>query len=170
MFGIGPYVGRVITPSDDRKGADPVAVMSYRTWQQKYGQDPSVVGASFTMNGNPVTVVGIAPPGFFGDRLQNTPAFWIPLADDPLINGPSSILEFPQQDWLYLIGRIAPGANLKSIEARMQVEFQQWLRSPVSQARPWEQALIPKQTLHLSPGGAGVRQRCAMNIRRGFAC
>jgi predicted permease len=157
MFGIGPYVGRVITPPDDRKGADPVAVMSYRTWQQKYGQDPSVVGASFSMNGNPVTVVGIAPPGFFGDRLQNTPAFWIPLADEPLINGPSSILEFPQQDWLDLIGRIAPGANSKSVEARMQVELQQWLRSPVAKLEPGEQALIPKQTLHLSPGGAGVR-------------
>ena len=157
MFGIGPYVGRVITPPDDRKGADPVAVMSYRTWQQKYGQDPAVVGASFSMNGNPVTVVGIAPPGFFGDRLQNTPAFWIPLADEPLINGPSSILEFPQQDWLDLIGRIAPGANSKTIEARMQVELQQWLRSPVAKLDPGEQALIPKQTLHLSPGGAGVR-------------
>ena len=157
MFGIGPYVGRVITPPDDRKGADPVAVMSYRTWQQKYGQDPAVVGASFSMNGNAVTVVGIAPPGFFGDRLQNTPAFWIPLADEPLINGSSSILEFPQQDWLDVIGRIAPGANLKSIEAQMQVELKQWLLSPVAKLQPGEQALVSKQTLHLSPGGAGVQ-------------
>ncbi len=85
MFGIGPYAGRVLTPSDDRKGADPVVVMSYRTWQQKYGQDPSVVGASFTLNGQPFTVVGIAPPGFFGDRLQGTPAFWIPLSNEPLV-------------------------------------------------------------------------------------
>ena len=69
MFGIGPYAGRVTTPQDDHKGAEPVAVMSYRTWQQKYGLDPSVIGASFTMNGQPFTVVGIAPPGFFGDRI-----------------------------------------------------------------------------------------------------
>jgi hypothetical protein len=65
MFGIGPYTGRVLTPRDDRKGAEPVAVMSYRTWRQKYGQDPSVVGASITINGQPFTVVGITPPGFF---------------------------------------------------------------------------------------------------------
>ena len=71
MFGIGAYAGRVLTPQDDRKGADPVAVMSYRTWQQKYGQDPSVIGGSFTMNGQPFTVVGIAPPGFFGDRMDS---------------------------------------------------------------------------------------------------
>ncbi len=157
MFGVGPYTGRVLTPRDDRKGAEPVAVMSYRTWRQKYGQDPSVVGASIAINGQPFTVVGITPPGFFGDRLQYTPAFWIPLANEPLINGSSSILEFPQQDWLDVIGRITPGADVKSIEAHMQVELQQWLLSPVAKLQPGERALVPKQTLHLSPGGAGVQ-------------
>jgi predicted permease len=157
MFGIGPYAGRVLTPRDDRTGAEPVAVMSYRTWRQKYGQDPSVVGTSITINGQPFTVVGITPPGFFGDRLQYTPAFWIPLANEPLINGSSSILEFPQQDWLDVIGRITPGADVKSIEAHMQVELQQWLLSPVAKLQPGERALVAKQTLHLSPGGAGVQ-------------
>jgi predicted permease len=157
MFGIGPYAGRVLTPRDDRKGAEPVAVMSYRTWRQKYGQDPSVVGTSITINGQPFTVVGITPPGFFGDRLQYTPAFWIPLANEPLINGSSSILDFPQQDWLDVIGRITPGADVRSIEAHMQVELQQWLLSPVAKLQPGERALVPKQTLHLSPGGAGVQ-------------
>jgi predicted permease len=156
MFGVGAYSGRMFVPSDDHKGADPVVVMSFRTWQQKYGQDPSVVGASFTLNGKPFTVVGIAPPGFFGDRLQNTPAFWIPLSDEPLVNG-SSILDFPQQDWLDVIGRIAPGVDVKSIEARLQLELQQWLLSPVAKLQPGERALVPKQTLHLSPGGAGVQ-------------
>src|SRR5438270_1049699 len=80
MFGVGAYIGRVINPQDDHKGAEPVAVMNYRTWQQKYGKDPSVVGASFTMNGKPFTIVGIAPPGFFGDRMEGTPAFWLPLS------------------------------------------------------------------------------------------
>jgi predicted permease len=157
MFGIGPYVGRVLTPQDDREGAEPVAVMSYRTWRQKYGLDPSIVGASFTINGQPFTVVGITPPGFFGDRLQYTPAFWIPLANEPLINGSSSILDFPQQDWLDVIGRITPGADVKSIEAHMQVELQQWLLSPVAKLQPGERDLVAKQTLHLSPGGAGVQ-------------
>ena len=156
MFGIGAYAGRVLMPSDDHKGADPVVVMSYRTWQQKYGQDPSVVGASFTLNGQPFTVVGIAPPGFFGDRLQNTPAFWIPLSNEPLVHV-SSILDFPQQDWLDVIGRVAPGADVKSIEAHLQLELQQWLLSPVAKIEPGERDLVPKQTLHLSPGGAGVQ-------------
>jgi predicted permease len=89
--------------------------------------------------------------------LQYTPAFWIPLANEPLINGSSSILDFPQQDWLDVIGRVTPGADVKSIEAHMQVELQQWLLSPVAKLQPGERALVPKQTLHLSPGGAGVQ-------------
>jgi predicted permease len=156
MFGIGAYAGRMLTPQDDRKGAGPVAVMSYRTWQQKYGQDPSVVGATFTFDSQPFTVVGVAPPGFFGDRLESPPALWLPLATESILN-PTSLLDFPEQDWLNVTGRLAPGANVKSIEARMQVELQAWLFSPVSKLHPGERELIPKQVLHLSPGGAGVQ-------------
>jgi predicted permease len=157
MFGVGPYAGRMLTPQDDHKGADPAAVISYRAWQTKFGGDRSVVGGAFTMNGQPFTVVGIAPPGFFGDRLSDPAAFWIPIEDEPLVNGASSIVDFPQQDWLDVIGRIAPGADPKQIEAHMQVELQQWLLDPIAKLQPAERALVPKQTLHLSFGGAGVQ-------------
>jgi predicted permease len=158
MFGIGPYAGRVITPDDDRKGASPVAVISYRAWQQKFGADPSVVGGAFTMNGQPFTVVGIAPPAFFGDRHTDPAAFWIPIADEPLIHGASAIVDFPQQDWLDVIGRIAAGADPKQIGAHLQVELQQWLLSPIAQLQPGERDAVPKQSLRLSPGGGGVQK------------
>ena len=157
MFGLSAFAGRLLTPEDDRKGAEPVAIMNFRTWQQKYGKDPSVIGASFTMNGHPVTIVGIAPPGFFGDRVESSPAFWIPLSVMPIIAGGDSLLDFPEQDWLDIIGRISPGASISTIQAHMQLELQQWLRSPVSKLQPGEETLIPKQTLHLSPGGGGVQ-------------
>src|ERR1700729_31669 len=158
MFGIGPYAGRMLTPQDDRKGGDSVGVISYRAWQQKYGGDRSVVGSSFSFNGQPFVVVGIAPPGYFGDRLQEPPAFWIPVSLEPLVNGPNAILDFPQQDWLDVIGRLAPGADPKQIEAHMQVELQQWLLSPIAKLQPGERDLVSKQTLHLAPGGAGIQQ------------
>jgi len=157
MFGIGAYLGRVFTPEDDRKGAEPVAVMSYRTWQQRYGLDASVIGSTFTLNGQPFTVVGVTPPGFYGDRLESTPAFWIPLQDEPLLDRTATLLDFPTLDWLDLIGRIAPGADPGLIEAQLQVELRQWLLSPVANLDAGERALVPKQTLHLSPGGAGVQ-------------
>ena len=158
VFGIGPFAGRVITPQDDRKGAPPVAVMSYRTWRSKFNGDPSVVGSSFLLNGQPFTIIGVTPPAFFGDRLERLAAFWIPLNDEPIVNGVADILEFPDLDWLDIIGRISPGADPKQIEAHMQVELQQWLLSPVSKLRPGERDAVSKQTLRLSPGGGGVEQ------------
>lgn len=113
----------MFTQEDDRTGAEPVVVMSYASWQQKYGQDPSVIGASFTLNGLPFTVIGVAPPKFYGDRMESMPAFWVPLNAEALIDGPGNFLQFPQQDWLDLIGRIAPGADPKRIEAQLQVEL-----------------------------------------------
>jgi len=157
MFGIGPYAGRVVMPHDDHKGASPVAVISYHAWQQKFGSDPAVVGAAFSFNGQPFTVVGIAPPGFFGDRLAEPPEFFIPIADEPLIDGPAALVDFPQQDWLDIIGRVTPGADPKQIGAHLQVELQQWLLSPIAQLQPAERGAVSKQTLRLSPGGGGVQ-------------
>jgi predicted permease len=157
MFGIGAYAGRAFTEGDDRKGAEPVVVMSYATWQEKYGHDPSVIGATFMLNGLPFTVIGVAPPRFYGDRMDRPPAFWVPLNDEPMIDGPANFLQFPEADWLDLIGRLAPGADPKRIEAEMQVELQQWLLGPYAKLGPGERDLVPKQTLHLSPGGAGVQ-------------
>jgi predicted permease len=157
MFGIGAYAGRVFTPEDDRRGGEPVAVMSYRTWQQRYGLDPSVVGSTFTLNGKPFTVIGVTPPSFYGDRLENTPALWLPLETRRLLDGPATMLDFPNSDWLDLIGRIAPGADPRSIEAHLQVQLHQWLLSPVAELDEGEKELVPKQTLRLSPGGAGVQ-------------
>ena len=80
-FGIGAFAGRMLGETDDTPGAAPAAVMSYQAWQSDYGSDPSVLGSTFYIQGQPVTIVGIAPPGFFGDRVRaRPPALWIPLA------------------------------------------------------------------------------------------
>jgi hypothetical protein len=71
-LGVRAAAGRMLIPSDDRRGAPPVAVMSYRTWQDKYGGDPRVIGAIFRIEAFPFTIVGIAPPGFFGETLSST--------------------------------------------------------------------------------------------------
>ena len=73
-FGIQPSIGRVLTPSDDREGAQPVAVMSYQAWQRDYAGDPSVIGSTFFMNTHPLTVIGVTPEAFYGDRMSERPA------------------------------------------------------------------------------------------------
>ncbi|HVM92642.1 MAG TPA: ABC transporter permease [Terriglobales bacterium] len=157
MFGLRAYAGRAFTQDDDRKGAEPVVMMSYATWQQKYGGDPSVVGSSFIFNGQPFTVIGIAPPGFYGDRMEGAPAFWLPINAEAQIEGSTNLIQFGGAAWLDVLGRLAPGADTKAIEAQMQVELKQFLMTPESQLDAADRTLIPKQTLHLAPGGAGVQ-------------
>jgi putative ABC transport system permease protein len=157
-FGIPAYVGRTIAADDDVKGAPPVAMMSFRIWQEKFGQDPSVVGSGFVINGQSFTLIGITPPGFFGDRVQsNPPAFFLPLAVEPLVSPTSTILEEASLQWLDLIGRIQPGANTTAMEAQMQVQLRQFLLSPLSKVEERDKPLVAKQTLHFSHGGNGVQ-------------
>jgi len=158
-FGINAYAGRMLQPSDDQKGAAPVVVMSFRTWQQKFGQDPSLIGASFIVNGQPYTVVGITPPGYYGERLIAEPAsFWFPISSEPQIDGVMTVLDRPDLQWLNIIGRAKTGVNIKQIESRMQVQLRQWLLSPASKVEERAKSLVPKQTLHITPGGGGVQR------------
>src|SRR6184192_2753916 len=69
-LGVGAFGGRVFAAADDRPSAAPVVVLSHHVWQGTYGGDPSVVGATFVVEGHPFTVVGITPPGFFGETLR----------------------------------------------------------------------------------------------------
>ena len=156
MFGINTYAGRMLTPADDRPGAPPVVVMSYRLWQQRYGSDPSVIGSVFNIDAKPFTLVGITPPGFFGDTLRNAPPdFFLPLNTEPFVEADAD-LNKTDLHWLDLIGRIRLGAAPSSIEAQMRVELKQWLRSHWGDMSANDRARFPDQTLFLMPGGAGI--------------
>jgi putative ABC transport system permease protein len=157
-LGVQPWIGRLMTDADDQEGAPPVAVMSYRIWKEKYGSDPSVVGSSYQINGHPFTVTGVAAPGFYGAKLAGggMPDFWLPLTAELLINGKTAQLKGPNRNFLDLIGRVRPGVNTKSLEAELRVEFHNWLASHVPDMEPGEKQLWQQQTLHLTPGGAGV--------------
>jgi predicted permease len=132
--------------------------MSYRIWKEKYGSDPSVVGASYQINGQSFTVIGVAAPGFYGAKLAGwgMPDFWLPLTTELLIDGSTARLKRPNGNFLDLIGRARPGVNAKSLEAKLKVEFHDWLASHVADMEPGEKQLWQQQTLHLTPGGAGV--------------
>jgi predicted permease len=156
MFGITAFAGRTLTPEDDRPGAPPVAVMSHRLWQQRYGADPSIIGSVFNIDDKPVTVVGIAPPGFFGDTLRNTPPdFYLPLNSEPFVESDADLNKYDTH-WLELIGRLRPGAAPASVEAEMRVALRQWLRAHWGEMSANDRAKFPEQTLFLSPGGGGI--------------
>jgi predicted permease len=167
-FGIGPFAGRVLADKDDAPGAAPAAVMSYEAWQSDYGSDPRAVGDTFYMQGQPVTIVGIAPPGFFGDRIRsNPPAFWIPLSAEPVIEGKNSILHVPESNWLYAVGRLRPGVSVQALEGKMSASLRQWLSTQPGYTRNGGDTIIPKQHVVIVPGGAGI-QNLQKNTGKGL--
>ena len=103
--------------------------MSHHVWQGTYGGDPSVVGATLVVEGHPFTVVGVTPPGFFGETLRGDPPdLWIPLQQEPLINGDTSLLRQPVSAWLRVIGRLRPGATTDGMGARLTGILRQWMQ------------------------------------------
>ena len=158
MLGVQPVLGRLMTDTDDQPGAPPVAVMSYRTWQNKYGSDRSVSGASFQINGHAFTVIGVTPPGFYGAKLSGAqmPDFWVPIAAEAILGGPGSRVTRANANYLDLLGRVQPGVSPQTLEAKLKVELHEWLASHVPDMEPVEKQMWQQQTLHLTPGGAGV--------------
>ena len=158
-FGIGAFAGRTIIPSDDQPSAAPVAMLSFRAWQQEYGSDPSIVGSTMILDGHPFTIIGITPPGFFGETLRsNPPEIWVPLNTEPLFNGSNSFLNHFQA-WLRVIGRLRPGATIGDMPARLTNELRLWLVNDSGIPADWISGLkatLPKQVIHIVPAGTGV--------------
>jgi predicted permease len=162
MLGVGAFGGRVFTPEDDRPGAPPVAVLSHRVWQISYGSDPSVVGSTFVIEGHPFTVIGVAPPGFFGETLRSDPPdIWIPVQQEPLINGEGALLNQSVPAWLRMMGRLRPGATIAGMAPRLTGVLRQWMQYDSGYPANWMPDVIrmlPKQVINVVPAGAGVAE------------
>ena len=157
-FGVGAFAGRTLTEADDKPGSPPAAVMSYTAWQSDYAGDPGVVGATLYVQGQPMTVVGIAPPGFFGDRLQSRPpALWIPLSLEPVIERGNTNLHVPESNWLYVVGRLKPGVGVGTLQAKMSNALRVWLGTQPAYTENGGSTVIPRQHVVITPGGAGIQ-------------
>ena len=159
-LGVGAFGGRVFSPNDDTPAAQPVAVLSHRVWQTTYGGDPSVVGASFFVEGHPFTVIGVAPPGFFGETLRGDPPdIWIPLHQELVIDGDGALLDQSISAWLRMIGRLRPGAAIAGMSPRLTGVLRQWLQNDSGYPANWMPGVIrtlPQQFVTVVPAGAGV--------------
>ena len=86
VLGVSAYAGRLLRPDDDRKGAAPVAVLSYSMWQTKFHGAANLIGSTVVFSGQPATVVGITARNFFGERnTQNPPGIWMTLSMEPAL-------------------------------------------------------------------------------------
>ena len=157
-LGLGAYAGRPLTDSDDTPSSPPATVISYRAWQTEFAADPTLVGSTISIQTHPFTVIGVAPPGFFGDRVTDSPPdFWMPLATEPYVDPTGPILHLPETNWLYPLGRVRPGTNVAALQAKLTVAVRQWLATRPVYTENGGAAEIPKQYVAIVPGGGGIQ-------------
>jgi len=156
-FGLEPHVGRLIADADDQPGAPVAAVMSYRTWQRDYAGDSGIIGATFWINTKPVSIAGIAPAGFYGDRLASTPPdFYLPIESMPVLaNAP--YVHSPESNWLYIVGRLKPGASLPALQDKISTLVRQSFAQTSTFSAGRNKDLLAKTHVVLTPGGSGIQ-------------
>ena len=156
-FGLRPAAGRLFSDEDDRKGAPMVAVMSYDTWKNAYAADPSLVGSTFWINTKAVTIAGIAPPRFFGDRLSSTPPeFYLPIQTMPVLaNVP--YVDDPNTRWLYMIGRVKPGVNPAALKEKVSALVKQSVTDTRAYSQEQSKKFLDRIHVVLTPGGSGIQ-------------
>ncbi|MBN1806000.1 MAG: ABC transporter permease [Sedimentisphaerales bacterium] len=125
MLGVSPAYGRTFLPEEERYGAEPVVILSHRTWQQQ-GGDPNLIGTYITLNGTLFRVIGIAPKRFTGTAVLG-PDLWLPLGSYGLVGhlGREKSQRLPSEHWNYpmgiiLVGRLRPGLTMSAAQARLQ--------------------------------------------------
>jgi len=149
-LGVQPLMGRTIGPDDDRVGAaNRLALLSYAFWSRRFGRDPSILGSVVHLSGEPVTIVGIMPPQFFGLDRQRAPDLWIPLAAD----------RDPGDVWV--LGRLQPGISIARARAQLSPLFHQALEDELqSSSQGWDRkAFLSSRLLvnRAAEGTSGVR-------------
>src|SRR5499427_6394818 len=157
VFGLTPAAGRFFVDADDKKGAPISAVMSYETWQQDFSADPSVIGGTFWINTKAVAIIGIAPKGFYGDRLSTQPPkYYLPLESmDTIIGAP--YLHDPEVTWAYIIGRVKPGVSLSALQAKASALLGQQLSTLKLFQTERNKKALARAHVVLAPGGGGIQ-------------
>jgi len=175
VLGVPAFRGRMITYSDDNSAAPPVAVISYRYWQKRFGGNPNIIGKQINLNNLPFTIAGVAPPGFEGAMdVGSSLDVAIPMGWETQVNGDRSEFMGAGGWWLRIMGRLKPGATVEQARASLDLSFQQSAlehregRQAQRRARGQEPIaqLDPKDYPHL---GAISGSQGEMNSRNSFA-
>jgi predicted permease len=163
-LGVKAEVGRLLIPSDDQPGADPVVVISYRYWQSRFGGDPSAVGRKILIHNAPFTIVGVTAPAFRGTlEVGENVDLTVPLALYARV-GAAKADEGASAGfwWIRIMGRLKPGVSRDQARAQLAGIFQQSIKGAINQpALPAGQPLnAAPDYVHLQaePGAQGLNE------------
>jgi predicted permease len=167
VLGVQAQLGRALSGSDDQPpGAHPVAVLSERYWRTRFGGSPSVIGQSVFIQNVPMTIVGIAPYGFFGSIVGELPDIWVPATLQPQLWPGPNFLNSANTTWLLLMGRLRPGVSQAQAQDNLERTFQQIQRD--WQPTEKRKGLPEKPVMVLMPGSQGfseLRERFAKPLQ-----
>jgi predicted permease len=165
-LGVNPILGRVLTDADDQTaGGHPVAVASYSWWQRRFGKDPSAVGKTVAIRSTVYTIIGVAPPEFFGAIVGQSPDVWIPLAMEEEISPGWNGLDKNLFQSLYVIARLKQGISMERASANTNLLFKEILQEYAGpQPSPEQFDKIQHAMIELTPVATGLS-----HLRRQFS-
>ncbi len=158
-LGVLPVAGRLINSEDDRPGAEPVAVLSFSASQNRFGGPSNAIGQSILVDSIPFTVVGVAPPEFFGVDPAVSPDLYLPLHTNLLVDGAEAAEMYGDENfyWLEVMGRLSPGVTIEQAQAALAPRFHQWVATTAK--TEGERANLPALILNPGAGGLGSLRR-----------
>ena len=125
VLGVQPAAGRLMGPADDQTiGGHFIAVLSHDYWETRLGSDPGVVDGIITINGQSMTVIGVAPPGFRGTTLGTQPDVFVPITMRELMNPGWSGFDRRTRYWAYLFARLKPEVSLEQARSEINTLYQ----------------------------------------------
>lgn len=153
-LGIAPAAGRLINNEDDKDGAPPAAVLSYNAAQNRFGTPANAIGQPILVDNHSFTVIGVAPPEFFGVDPSAAPDLFLPMRATMLLDRATAIKGYtdPNFYWIEMMGRLQPGATLEQAQSILAPRFHQWVNATAFNDA--ERARLPQ--LQLNPGAAGL--------------
>ena len=124
VLGVRPILGRGFLPEEDEKpGGAPVAVISYRLWQARFGSNPEIVGQTIGINQHPYTIVGVTPAVFQGSQTGVRTDIWVPMMMEAQFEPLGDLLNDHHQFWLLAFGRLKPGIRLEQAQQEMTLRL-----------------------------------------------
>ena len=152
-LGLKPAAGRLFLRSEGEVlGQDPVIVLGYDYWQQKFNGDPNVVGRPVTLDGQPVTIVGVAPKGFGGMQSFLNPSAYLPLSELPIAGTPVDAINNWQIRMFVVNGRLRSGVSVKQASAALNVVAQEITRLHPDVEKKLSIEAFPEPQLRINAG------------------
>ena len=121
VLGVRPFLGRNFLPEEDATpGSHPVVILSYGSWERRFGSDPAIVGKTTHFNGKAYTIIGVMPKGFIGTEVAFAPEMFIPVQMVADIEPGAQYLDRRTSDNMFVIGRLKPGVTMAQAEAELK--------------------------------------------------